>query len=235
MLDLDQLIKKKKITLVGKGLSDSDIDVLAEVLQKSDVVEEINLMCNNITLAEGPFTDALAKSKTLKVLSLYSNQIGALGATRLAKALKVNQTLGQLFLEGNRLGDKRTQALASALTVNSSLQCLILRGNGIGDEGVEGLANSFLFNKSLRVVLLGENKLTNNGAQKLADALEYNATIDQCLVDANNISPIMVLKIKTIISSVSRKNPELKKKDELNTEKDQSITPAGSSPNYPRN
>ena len=88
---------------------------------------------------------------------------------------------------------------------------MILRGNGIGDEGVEGLANLFLFNKSLRVVLLGENKLTNNGAQKLADALEYNTVIDQCLVDANNISPIMVLKIKTIISSVSRRKPELKK------------------------
>lgn len=73
----DSLVNKKKIVLTCKNLHDGDIEVLAEVLEKSTVVEEMNLMMNQITLSDDTFTDALARNKSLKVLNLYENKIGA--------------------------------------------------------------------------------------------------------------------------------------------------------------
>merc|ERR1719203_511555 len=104
-MDFENLVKEKKIVLVGKELWDGNIEVLVRVLQK-DVVEELNLMCNRIALSNDKFTDALAQNSSLKVLNLYNNQVDGAGATRLAAALKVNTCLQQLFLEGNQLGDE---------------------------------------------------------------------------------------------------------------------------------
>ena len=76
-MEFDSLVNKKKIVLTCKNLHDGDIEVLAEVLEKSTVVEEMNLMMNQITLSDDKFTDALARNKSLKVLNLYGNKIGA--------------------------------------------------------------------------------------------------------------------------------------------------------------
>jgi acylphosphatase len=76
-MEFDSLVNKKKIVLTCKNLQDGDIKVLAEVLEKSTAVEEMNLMMNQITLSDDKFTDALARNKSLKVLNLYGNKIGA--------------------------------------------------------------------------------------------------------------------------------------------------------------
>lgn len=75
-MDFDSLAKKKKIVLTCKDLKDGDIEVLAEVLEKSTIVEEMNLMLNQISLSDDKFTDALAQNKSLRILNLYNNNIG---------------------------------------------------------------------------------------------------------------------------------------------------------------
>jgi hypothetical protein len=58
-------------------LKDDDIiEVLAEVLEKSTIVTEIDLMLNHLTLSDDKFTDALAMNESLKILNLYNNKIG---------------------------------------------------------------------------------------------------------------------------------------------------------------
>ena len=47
-----------------------NLDGLIKVIQESKVLEELDLSDNGITLADGKFTDALAKNKTLRVLNL---------------------------------------------------------------------------------------------------------------------------------------------------------------------
>mmetsp|Transcript_12111 Transcript_12111/g.25801 ORF Transcript_12111/g.25801 Transcript_12111/m.25801 type:complete len:452 (-) Transcript_12111:205-1560(-) len=210
-MDFNQFMHKKKVVLVGKDLQDADIKGLADVLRESEVVEDINLMCNRITFADDTFTDALAQNRTLKVLSLYNNQVGAEGAKRLAAAIKVNQTLEQLLLEGNEIGDEGAKSLADALMANQSIRVIILRGNKIGDEGAKHLAECFLFNQSLRVVLLGDNKIGNEGAKCLVDHLPYGNMIDQLMVDNNNMSDILEKKISTILSDPCRKDPHREK------------------------
>ncbi|KAL7531577.1 hypothetical protein ACHAWF_003831, partial [Thalassiosira exigua] len=67
-MDFDSLVQQKEIRLGKKDLHDADLIVLAEVLRKSKVLEELNLYENSITLAEGQFVDALAKNQSLRYL-----------------------------------------------------------------------------------------------------------------------------------------------------------------------
>ena len=204
-MNLQSLVKEKKVLLAGKGLQDGDdTEVLAQVLREG-VVEELNLMCNRIALVDDNFTDALAQNSSLKVLNLYGNHVG--------NALKVNTSLQQLFLEGNQVGDEGVERLAEALTVNANgpLRVLILCGNGIGDAGAQSLGVSFLFNRSLRVVLLGEHFIDNKGEQYLADCLECNPVIDQLLLDGNRMSNILEERVKTILSNGKRKSTNIRK------------------------
>ena len=76
-LNFDSLVKKTHINLSFNGLHDADIDVLVQVLSKSEVLKELNLWSNQISLSDSDaFTNALAANRTLRVLSLGSNQIG---------------------------------------------------------------------------------------------------------------------------------------------------------------
>ena len=83
-MDFGDLVTKKCIDLMGFNLHDSEIDVLNEVIKKSKVLEVLLLCNNNLTLANGRFTDALAKNCTLRTLNLHSNQISNEGAKQLA-------------------------------------------------------------------------------------------------------------------------------------------------------
>ncbi|KAL9179111.1 hypothetical protein ACHAXT_000153 [Thalassiosira profunda] len=205
-MNFDRLVKQRKLSLVGRNLTDADLATVVAVLRQSAVVEELNLMCNRLTLADGALAAAIATNKTLKVLGLYNNAIGPEGAQRLAVALKTNASLEQLALEGNKIGDAGAEALANTLAKNSKLSSVVLRNNGIGDRGARSLANALLFNGSVRVLLLGENAIGNAGAQRLADALEYNSTVDQLALDNNACSAILERRLQSVLSSASRKS-----------------------------
>ena len=69
-MNFADLVTQQFINLGGKGLRDSDLDVLIKVLQKSTVHEELWLDDNQITLADNKFTNALARNRTLRVLYL---------------------------------------------------------------------------------------------------------------------------------------------------------------------
>ena len=51
-MDFDRLVTQKAIVLRGKGLRDGDLDVLSQVLRRSDVLKVLCLDNNEITLAK---------------------------------------------------------------------------------------------------------------------------------------------------------------------------------------
>ncbi len=68
-MDFDHLIGEEEIILDLQNLSDGDLDVLVEVLQKSTVPVELRLDWNQITLADGSFSKALANNRTFQILN----------------------------------------------------------------------------------------------------------------------------------------------------------------------
>ena len=187
-MNFEYLINKEHIDLSFNSLHDGNIEVLVEVLEKSEVLGELNLWDNRIALADDKFTDALAQNRTLRVLSLGSNNITSDGMKRLAAALKVNQSVQELHMGDNCMGNDGAKSFADALTANTALQMISLYGNNIGDEGAQCLATSFKENQNLRVIWLHENKIGNDGAQSLVDALQCNHVIEKLFLLGNRIT-----------------------------------------------
>ena len=91
----DELVKQEVINLDQKKLDDDDFEAIKNVLQASKhaAVKELRLSgTNNITLADGKFTNALANNNTLGTLSISHNNIGVEG-----------QSIWQLHLQRIRL------------------------------------------------------------------------------------------------------------------------------------
>ena len=82
-------------------------------------------------------------------LSLTHNNIGDVGATHLATALRDNPPLLALNLSYNNIEDEGAIHLAEALTVNSTLTALNLGYNRIGNEGVLRLNRALRDNEEL--------------------------------------------------------------------------------------
>jgi len=187
-MDMEFLVKKKRVDLSFQNLHDGNIEILVEVLEKSEVLEELNLWSNFIALTDNKFTNALAQNRTLRVLSLGSNQIACEGAKRLADSIKVNQSLQEIHLGDNNMGDDGAKSFADALKVNTTLQVIGIYGNNIGDQGVESLAASLKNNQNVRTVWLHENKIGDAGARHLADMLRDNHTIEHVFLIGNKIT-----------------------------------------------
>lgn len=211
-MNFDNLVTQKSIYLNNRGLRDGDLDVLVDVLQKSSVLEELDLSYNLITLADGKLTAALAKNRTLRLGYLGNSQIGVEGAKKLAVALKENQTLQKIWLGRNQIGGEGAKSLANALLDNKSLEIMDLDYNNIGDMGAQGLASCFRGNESLRKILLGSNGITDEGARQFAEALKCNEVIEQLDLRRNNISRKLEDGIKAILCDSKRKR---NKKDSL--------------------
>ena len=87
LADLDKFVNQKEIHLYNEGLNDDDLDVLYKVIDQSAVLEELDLGYNELTLADGNLTNAIAKNTTLKVLFLNDNNISPRGVQHLTDAL----------------------------------------------------------------------------------------------------------------------------------------------------
>ena len=114
-LNFDKLVKQETINLRYKSLYD-EFEVIIKILRdKNAVIKKLNLYYNDITLADGKFTHALANNNTLEVLHLYDNSIGVEGTKCLAAALVKNNTLRELDLTSNNIGEAGAKYLAEAL------------------------------------------------------------------------------------------------------------------------
>ena len=93
------LVKKKVFNF--NCLHNEDLTVLNEVLRKSNILNNLDLQDNPITLADGIFTDALTNNCILRHPYSGWNKIGSEGTTWLAAALKANQAPQVIWLGYN--------------------------------------------------------------------------------------------------------------------------------------
>mmetsp|Transcript_21645 Transcript_21645/g.32887 ORF Transcript_21645/g.32887 Transcript_21645/m.32887 type:complete len:251 (+) Transcript_21645:90-842(+) len=203
-MDYNKLVTRKEIILDYNGLWDDDLDVIIKVLKDTQVLEELRLKFNEITLSSGKFAEALAYNRTLRVLHLDENNIGSLGAKQIANALRVNRTLHSLYLNHCKLGDEGGKHMARALMENKSIRVLWLDQNGIGDAGAQSLAASFVINQTLRDIRLNGNLIGKKGGNKLANALKCNGSIVKIGLEKNNVIRSEQARIQEILKDEKR-------------------------------
>ena len=181
-------LKLQSLNLDTRWIIQSDIVLLAEVLQLNSTLAVLHLNHNGIgDQGATVLAEALKVNSTLAVLHLDDNGIGHQGATGLAEALKVNSTLTVLHLDDNGIGDQGATGLAEALQVNSTLTRLHLYDIGIGDQGATGLAEALKVNSTLTELQVHCNGIGDQGATGLAEALKLNSTLAVLYLSGNDI------------------------------------------------
>ena len=126
--------------------------------------------------------------ETLITLDISNNNIGNIGASALASALKVNKILVTLNISNNNIGNIGATALAGALKVNKKLITLDISNNNIGDIGASDLGDAVKFNISILIFNISNNNIGDIGATNLVDALKFNTEILKIDISNNLIS-----------------------------------------------
>jgi len=121
--------------------------------------------------------DVLEKNTVVRKLCLGWNDIGDLGAERLALALQKNKVLKELILTENGITHIGAEKLAAALQINSTLEVLDLMNNRIGDKGAGSLSSMLAKNQSLKELRLYDTGIEYTGASRLMNAAERNNTL----------------------------------------------------------
>eukprot|EP00929_Paragymnodinium_shiwhaense_P030339 TRINITY_DN17216_c0_g1_i1.p1 TRINITY_DN17216_c0_g1~~TRINITY_DN17216_c0_g1_i1.p1 ORF type:complete len:420 (-),score=145.06 TRINITY_DN17216_c0_g1_i1:173-1432(-) len=127
----------------------------------------------------------LLENKTLRVLDLRCNELGADGAGHLSKLLAADCQLRKLNLEGNRIGEKDNvqgaAALANALmSSNRMLSHLNLNNNGLCGAALLALGEAMAVNSTLECVELFHSHWDATSSFKF----------HQILNDAQRIAPL---------------------------------------------
>jgi len=129
--------------------------------------------------------NSLLENKTLRVLDLRCNEIGAEGAVSLGVLLRKDCQLQRLNLEGNRIGEKKNKAgakaLADALARNRMLSHLDLNHNSLSGEALLLLAEAVDLNSTLESLCL-----FYNGPWDQASAFKFY----QVLNDKSRVFPV---------------------------------------------
>jgi Ran GTPase-activating protein (RanGAP) involved in mRNA processing and transport len=206
----DSKIERVKcITTNNKNLRDEDLDEIINEMETSTVLMEVNLCRNQITLANGRFTAALASNTSLLKINLHCNKIGDEGVRSLCVALKVNNTLRYINLNGNQISKVGAQFLAEALMINALLDNFSLQSNNVGDVGVQRLCAALKVNNTLRCINLNGNQISKVGAQFLAEALMVNTSLVNITFNSNMIgdkgaqSLCDALKVNKTLTSIN--------------------------------
>eukprot|EP00808_Paulinella_micropora_P027241 g40439.t1 len=122
-----------------------------------------------------------------KSLDLSSQNLGAVGASAVAKGLQENKTVIELRMGANEIGPAGAEAIANMLKVNEALQVLSLIGNNIGPEGAKAIADMLKVNSTLTALDIGGNGIGPQGAQSIADAIKENTALESIDPRGNNI------------------------------------------------
>eukprot|EP00566_Odontella_aurita_P009918 CAMPEP_0113575366 /NCGR_PEP_ID=MMETSP0015_2-20120614/27653_1 /TAXON_ID=2838 /ORGANISM="Odontella" /LENGTH=434 /DNA_ID=CAMNT_0000478587 /DNA_START=31 /DNA_END=1335 /DNA_ORIENTATION=- /assembly_acc=CAM_ASM_000160 len=164
---------------------------IAEALRGNTHLTLLRLHFKELELGDvgaSALAEALKCNTTLTHLDLNDNNIGDVGASALAEALKCNTALIKLSLKYNSIGDVGVSALAEMLKCNTTLTHLDLHlnDNDIGDVGASALSEMLKSNTTLIKIILSYNSIGDVGALALAEALMYNDTLTGLELDDND-------------------------------------------------
>merc|ERR1719235_1760135 len=125
----------------------------------------------------------LLENKTLQVLDLRCNELGAEGAKHLSKFLASDCQLVSLNLAGNRIGERANV------------------------DGIRAIAESLLINRRLRYLDLNCNLLCGQALELLGEALEQNTTLEALAVVTSEWDQQASFKFHQVLNDRSRQPP----------------------------
>lgn len=194
------------------AMSDSDVEVLCEIIEANDTVEKVSLQQNLITVVGAKrLALALKKNKSITSLELDFNTLKDEGLTALAEAVYDHRNLQHMSLTSNGIGDVGCLALMTALMDSQKKSDgaphvwprLDLANNLIGDPGAKAIARFVRKNPTVEVISLNSNILTDKGIGYILEvATKHKLPIKELLVADNQISSKTAAKLAMFMASI---------------------------------
>eukprot|EP00928_Gymnodinium_smaydae_P064385 TRINITY_DN47721_c1_g1_i1.p1 TRINITY_DN47721_c1_g1~~TRINITY_DN47721_c1_g1_i1.p1 ORF type:complete len:422 (+),score=127.91 TRINITY_DN47721_c1_g1_i1:171-1436(+) len=127
----------------------------------------------------GPLLRFLDKQRESPVINLGFAGLGDEGVAQIATYVKDNPFVQYLDLRGNNITAVGAATLAKAVRVNRSLKGLNLKCNRIGEDpaGVDVLCNVLASNLNIGTFDLSYNKVDLQGCKRLSEMITENAAI----------------------------------------------------------
>ena len=157
------LINVRRLALGSCGLTAMDAELLADLLQRSRVLESLSIDFHESSdRCVAVIAGALQPTSSLRTLDVSYSFVGADGVVALADALRRGWRAKEMRLGGNQsVQDDAALALAAALEQCGSrctLVILSLDECGLGAAGVTALARAAMTIPRLRHVCLSDNR-----------------------------------------------------------------------------
>ena len=147
-------------------------------------VEMIDMKLSGVTITMQDREVISNMMLSLRELYIGRNGLYDEGAELISEGLAKTSSLKALSVWNCNISTKGAKALANALSKNNSLETLDLRSNNIGDNGAAVFANVLSKdNKTLSILDVEENILSRKGTKAL-EQMECNKNSFTCLYDS---------------------------------------------------
>lgn len=165
-------------------LQEEHVVHLGRVLRVNTYMSELYLGKNRMR-DEGirQLVSFLLENKTLRVLDLRCNEIGAAGAQHLGTLLASDCQLSQLNLSGNRVGERDNV------------------------DGAKALGEALLQNRMLQHLDLNHNELCGKALFHLADAMDKNSTLETLALFHNHWDQLSSYRFHQVLGDRARMLP----------------------------
>lgn len=121
-------------------------------------------------------SDMLRKNSTLDSLVVSANSIGDKGACYIFDALECSAIV-TLYISNCDIGDVGATQAALAIKKISREWCLYLCTNDITNSGARDIADALCTSSTLSLLHLAENRIGEDGQQRLSEAAKNNTAI----------------------------------------------------------
>jgi len=195
----------------SKNITEAQLDVLCQSLQKPNNVGFLKLSHNNISSEGLSKISAVLQHKNNKIqyLDLGSNNIGYQGAEHISTALQhENNKLEYLDLGFNNIGPLGAKHISTALKhKNNKLGGLVLISNNILPQGTEHISIALEHeNNKLEYLHLGSNNIGDEGARSISIALKHeNNNLEEVNLIHNKIGFLGAGSISTALKDKNNK------------------------------
>ena len=183
-----------------KKLKDVDVEVVANVVCKNEIVTKLDLSQHKISDSGAKSICKCIKSnKSIKEIDISRNRISSTGIKEILVALQINQTLQRFNISHNKISDDGAIALGECLKNNNTLQELNISYNEVSNVGIINIGKAFQMNTTLRLLDISHNKISDGGAIALSECLKCNNTLQELNVSYNEVSSDGIISIGEVL------------------------------------
>lgn len=163
--------------------------ICTSLLESNQTLQEIYLnYCQLDEYCACELANLIKRTKYIKVLTLYGNNLNNAGIKMVFRALKYNKSILHIYIGNNNFDDDALSDITEVLKYNNTLLNLEINSSKLSKKAAFKIAKGIKYNSSLVLVNLINNLIDHEGIYKLINAIKTKYKINElkCLLNPVN-------------------------------------------------